>query len=443
MKLGTSKKAKGDYLGVDHCSIPGGMVVPYCSHGPTLLFKRFLKNRPPRKFFACAVFRTKKGCPFFQWSDIPMNRKTQTAYLQSYKKSREKYKWRNLRKRLLAFINYENDENRSLCITCGTLLLKEEIVDHQNHILKQQIAVQDLLSPSRLFPPLSDRHSLAQEFFTAATLKVINANISHLGFSHVISVGTPTLHECILNKFSPELSTFLLDLDPKYSQFFNPNLYQRFNLFNTHFFSRKGSVKLRNFVSSVHLSKVLIVLDLPFGAKVEVIYSGLRRLWKIIGWRASTLPQGVPTLWIFPYFNGSEIAEKTAFKMVQYRIEYEVKYSKNHRGSPIRMFSNIPLEKFKLPTDTGEYRRCEECNKFVFADALHCIVCDACVSADGGRYHHCDFCYKCVKESFRHCDHCHVCHPFDAECLTAEQVRKRCHICKDKHHKRMDCLVQL
>ena len=37
--------------------------------GPTLMFERFYPDKPPRKFFACAVHRDRKGCPFFVWAD--------------------------------------------------------------------------------------------------------------------------------------------------------------------------------------------------------------------------------------------------------------------------------------------------------------------------------------------------------------------------------------
>ena len=424
------------YLGVDYCSTPDDFTAPYCPHGPTILFRRFLKNKPSRMFYACAVHRTKRGCPFFQWSDTTLDKKRRLAYLNAYHRSINKYNWKKLRKRLIEYINYPSDECRMLCLTCATLLLTREIDKHKSHLLQQSVTLQQLLHPSRLFLPIRDRSSFAQEFFTASTLAVINTNISRLSIRRVICVGTPTLHESILSDPSSSVTSFLLDLDPKYSQFLNPRLYQRFNLFNAHFFSPNGELQLQNFISSVQLTELLVILDIPFGAKVDVMRSSLQRLWRVAGWDESVLPRGVPTFWIFPYFNGVEIARKTGFSMLQYRVEYEAKYT--HGKSPVRVFTNLPLQRFYLPTNSKEHKYCSQCGMFVFAKAIHCEECNSCESADGGKSHHCEICMKCVKESFKHCVSCNVCHPPMA-CLLPETTRYRCHLCQELSHKRRDC----
>ena len=434
MKL--AKSNSKTYLGVDYCPTPDDIETPYCPHGPTILFRRFLKNKPSRKFYACAVHRTKRGCPFFQWSDVTIDKKRQLAYLNAYKRNVNKYNWKKLRKQLITFINYTTDASRKLCLTCKILLLTHEVDKHRDHLLQESVTMQQLLHPSRLFLPIRDRSSFAQEFFTVSTLEVITTNISRLNIRRVICVGTPTLHESILSNSSSGLTSFLLDLDPKYSQFLSPRLYQRFNLFNTHFFSPNGAQQLQNFISSPQQTELLIVLDIPFGAKVEAIHSSLQRLWILAGWEKLVLPRGIPTLWIFPYFNGAEIAEKTEFSMLQYRVEYEVKYA--NKKSPVRIFTNLPLQRFYLPTKSKEYKYCNKCSMFVFGNAEHCVKCNSCVSADGGRSHHCENCDKCVKESFKHCSSCNVCHP-PKLCLLPETARHRCHICRELSHKRRNC----
>lgn len=40
--------------------------------GPTLVFERYYANREPRKFYACALHRDRKGCSFFHWEDEPI-----------------------------------------------------------------------------------------------------------------------------------------------------------------------------------------------------------------------------------------------------------------------------------------------------------------------------------------------------------------------------------
>ena len=426
------------YLGVDYCETAEDIATPYCPHGPTIRYRRFLRNKPSRIFYACALHRTKKGCPFFQWTDSNIDKTRQRVYLKMYKKNKLKYKWTILRKRLMNFTSYPSDESRIVCLTCETILLEGEREQHNSHPLRKGISLEQLLQPSRIFLPHTERTSLAQEFFTKSTLQVIANNIHLFGTKSVICIGTPTLHEHLLSDNARGVSTFLLDLDPKYSQFYNPNLFQRFNLFNTHFFSSQGAVKLQRFISSTKLTDVIVVCDMPFGAKIDLIYSSLKRLWRVIGWDESALPGGVHTLWIFPYFNGKEIAEKSNFAMLQYKVEYEVKYGRIKRGSPVRIFTNIPLQSFELPTKSNEYKFCKHCRMFVFSKAYHCNKCNSCESADGDSYHHCEICDKCVKESSKHCLSCGTCHPTRSACLQP-LARYRCHVCKDISHKRRNC----
>ena len=49
---------------------PGSLSAPPSPPaGPTLVFERYYADREPRKFFACALHRDRKGCPFFHWTD--------------------------------------------------------------------------------------------------------------------------------------------------------------------------------------------------------------------------------------------------------------------------------------------------------------------------------------------------------------------------------------
>ncbi len=48
--------------------------------GPTLVFERYYKDREPRRFFACAVHRDRKGCSFFQWVDEKITEEKRKRY---------------------------------------------------------------------------------------------------------------------------------------------------------------------------------------------------------------------------------------------------------------------------------------------------------------------------------------------------------------------------
>ena len=75
------------------------------------------------------------------------------------------------------------------------------------------------------------------------------------------------------------------------------------------------------------------------------------------------------------------------------------------KGSPVRIFTNLPLSELALPPSEG-YRLCAECEAWVSAANRHCAKCGRCTSKDGSRYTHCDACGRCVKPSWRHCRDC-------------------------------------
>ena len=75
------------------------------------------------------------------------------------------------------------------------------------------------------------------------------------------------------------------------------------------------------------------------------------------------------------------------------------------KGSPVRIFTNLPLSELALPSSEG-YRLCGECEAWVSAANRHCSKCGRCTSKDGSRYSHCDACQRCVKPSWRHCPEC-------------------------------------
>lgn len=88
------------------------------------------------------------------------------------------------------------------------------------------------------------------------------------------------------------------------------------------------------------------------------------------------------------------------------------KFSQNSnlkKGSPARIFTNLPLDKIELPASEG-YKFCDKCNKFTFEENLHCDKCSTCPSKDGFFYKHCESCKRCVKSSFIHCKKCQKCH---------------------------------
>ncbi len=69
-----------------------------------------------------------------------------------------------------------------------------------------------------------------------------------LGFTRVLSVGTPRLHEMIQSKASQEedfrVRSLLLDIDFRYSQFYTEDEFCHYNMFNHYFLVERLHMKL-------------------------------------------------------------------------------------------------------------------------------------------------------------------------------------------------------
>ena len=64
----------------DYICFPDLLCVSYNYVGPTVLFKRYYSKKGPREFYACAVHRDRKGCPFFHWADEKITPEKQKRY---------------------------------------------------------------------------------------------------------------------------------------------------------------------------------------------------------------------------------------------------------------------------------------------------------------------------------------------------------------------------
>lgn len=101
-------------------------------------------------------------------------------------------------------------------------------------------------------------------------------------------------------------------------------------------------------------------------------------------------------------------------KMSDYKVDYDnhplfvsCEQSKK-QGSPVRIFTNVPLKLLELPASDG-YKYCRYCEKWTSKENEHCKKCKDCTSKDGRTYKHCDTCKRCVKPTWKHCDKCKRC----------------------------------
>lgn len=402
---------------------------PYCPHGPTLVFERYYADRKPRKFFACAVHRDRKGCPFFHWVDEHLTAEKKERWRAEFEANNPQPD-RLALSASLAKIQASAASDRLFCYNCATLSLKGTL-EHKGHKAQLGITDSELREPSRLLVPIDDRKAQAQFHFSQSTTEFIVSELKRLGFSAVICIGTPSLHE-VLHR-SDNTGSLLLDIDHRYRQFYPPTQYLCFNMFNCFFYDNDGLEHFQTFLSSS--SNIAVVVDPPFGGLVRVLAQGLRKIYQLA-------EKELTTVLVFPYYMEDHVlAALPSFRMSDYQVTYRNHKSfgetrKKSRPSPVRVFTNLALPGLRLPSEE-EYRFCAPCNRYVSAYNAHCEKCNACTSKDGRSYRHCDGCGTCVKPGRLHCGQCQRCMLPGHLCGVAKGGG--CHICGSTEHKRRDC----
>jgi len=421
---------------------------PFCTHGPTLLFKRYDTGKgESRSFYACSAFRNKKDCDFFRWAD------------EKYKEGRDNVKRDTLITHHLQRKRYHKFKKlprcgRHVCCSCGLLMLPGDHVNHKppDHVLRCRVGLKLLKRPSELFVPLENNKTFAQYLFSKKSVEFIMETLERLCFSSILCVGTPRIHEAVQQKSKAgqtSLKSFLLDLDERHGQLYPPSKYAKYNMFNNHFFEDSGQENAFNFLKDGKHNTVIIT-DPPFGGMVDALVASFLKLSSVLNNYKQQLCQDqenistserTPILWFFPYFMESRIVSQyPGMTMLDYKVDYDnhnlYKNEKKQKGSPVRIFTNIPPEKFVLPKDQG-YWFCNDCKRYSSKENVHCDACRSCTSKDGTTYVHCDICMRCVKPSKVHCYTCMICDLKDHVC--GRKAKTGCHICGNMDHKRRDC----
>lgn len=446
---------------LDHDHIP-----PYCRHGPALLFERYnSKQCKNERFFACSACRDRKECSFYLLeNDFIQKKKSRTSLQNVYSKNLPSKK---LHKRLILYKKLKPQE-RKYCCDCSTIVFPDELSNHVNHTIHDNITKKQLMYPSYLLSAISNNKTNAQYLFSKSTVEFLKGCIQNLNFHKMLCVGAPRLHEAILNEKSDlssvlegdedmctndtgkiereenekDCSSLLLDIDERLSQFHAASNFCRYNMFNHHFFENDTDYEVYlKFMQCDANENLILIMDPPFGGLVEVLannYLKISAQWKELNNSSSELP----LFWIFPYFMEAKIMEHLpSMKMMDYKINYENhKYFKDgpsgrKSGSPVRIFTNIDLAEIKLPD--CDYRFCAICKRYVQKENKHCEICDKCTSKDGKTYKHCHLCNRCVKPSRFHCTQCQMCVLQDHVC--GKPVNLGCHICGDQSHKQKSC----
>lgn len=201
--------------------------------------------------WVCSAIRTNECKPFLNFDPEMF-------------KERHFLKRKNFQNRLLQTLKLDK-EKRRWCVDCSLLLLPNELEDHQDHFLKENLTIKQLKKPTKLISANIDKKEEAQYFFSEESLKVILKTIILSKFTHVLCIGCPSIHE-ELNIRSKQfnIQSFLLDIDSRYLQFYTSKQYLCFNMANNFLFEKdKYEKNLNDFLSSS--KKLLVIADPPFG----------------------------------------------------------------------------------------------------------------------------------------------------------------------------------
>ncbi|XP_046383213.1 rRNA N6-adenosine-methyltransferase ZCCHC4 isoform X2 [Ischnura elegans] len=306
-------------------------------------------------------------------------------------------------------------KKRGYCHTCSCLFNIKDEEKHKKHDSLIGISDHHIRHPSEMLKQLECSKKEAQYMFSVRSVDFVYNTLRELNVGFVVCIGAPRIHERISGSLSSNcmMRSVLLDIDERYYSFYSSGQFFRYNMFSNYFFG--GDVVRETFLGSIRneRQKVAIVIDPPFGGRVEPLAFTLQCLQKLREDCNSSLDGVMPVLWAFPYFMEPYIRGSCPdFTMLDYKIEYvnhsSFKAGGNKRGSPVRIFTNVPAGKISLPEAEG-YRYCSFCDRWVAPENKHCKMCNYCTSKDGRTYKHCKTCGRCVKPTYIHCSDCGRC----------------------------------
>jgi len=219
-----------------------------------------------------------------------------------------------------------------------------------------------------------------------------------------------------------------------------------YNIFNHHFFNKDAINVFKDFLTQNEGRDTYLICDPPFGGRLEPISYTIKTISDLHRKLNKHVYENffLKIMFIFPYFMEHIMKEKSNpshvtgglkdLKMSDYKVDYDnhpLFVSERHgrkQGSPVRIFTNIPLNLLELPVSDG-YQFCQDCEKWVSSENKHCKKCKECTSKDGQTYKHCDICKRCVKPTWKHCRICKRCTLEKHTCGSMPNILGRCFNC--------------
>ncbi|XP_012280842.1 zinc finger CCHC domain-containing protein 4 [Orussus abietinus] len=426
---------------------------PKCPHGPTLLFERTCMN-DTEKFYACSAYRNRKQCPFY----FKYDSKPTKQHLRTWEKIKKKVLPCYYHQKLYSNFNellLKRPAERTYCHKCEKFIFISEEERHKDHEKSTNLTDYLMHHPTEILRPLEDTKKEAQYLFSKKTVENVANILLKLGAKHVLCIGTPRVHEYISENLQNEMSSLLLDIDGRFHNFFGPLNYCWYNLFNHHFFREEAEIVFQDFLTQSNGDNMFLLCDPPFGGRVEPISQTIRTISNLHKqWNNICNPnKQLHIMFFFPYFMEPIMQMKSnspgisgglkELKMTDYKVHYDnhslfTKKRTKMQGTPVRIFTNISLNSFELPSSDG-YKYCKRCQKWRAPENKHCKKCKQCTTKNGKTYKHCNICERCVKPNWLHCKKCNRCALEKHACGEFSKFTGRCNKCNLLGHGVRNC----
>ncbi|XP_023938845.2 rRNA N6-adenosine-methyltransferase ZCCHC4 [Bicyclus anynana] len=407
---------------------------PLCLHGPTLLF-----SGEKGRFFACASCRNNKDCTVHieeeDWLKEGVRQRNE-KYYKLIPKLDKAAAWNHFKE-----VKSRHPSDRAYCHTCQELFIVSQSKKHlKDHRIVLPLTDEQLAHPTTFLLPLENDQNEAQYIFAKKSASTILGILKNNKISNILCIGTPSIHEAAQEH--PDFDSLLLDYDTRHLQFYPGNKFLWYNMFNNYLFQNEDEKVLKKFLKSSKNKGLAIVIDPPFGGRVEPLAQTIKELSKMYSTICESEDKILPVIWAFPYFAEPYITNMLPeIKMHDYQVDYQnhKKFQKGGRkfGSPVRFFTNLPFSTIDLSNDSS-YKLCDKCKYWVSTSNVHCNKCRECTSKNGMTYKHCNVCKRCVKPTFKHCDACERCCLEKHVCGTVVESQS-CYNCNEKGHKKSEC----
>uniref|UniRef100_UPI00358F2184 rRNA N6-adenosine-methyltransferase ZCCHC4 isoform X6 n=1 Tax=Myxine glutinosa TaxID=7769 RepID=UPI00358F2184 len=320
----------GSGSGFELCQTPAD--APCCTHGPALLFERYVNGRPTgRRFFSCSVSRDGCECELFQWEGEKVSIKKRDELELQVQAMLPSCTQEDYTKRLHVFAALPKSQ-RFFCQQCQNLVLlaeQSQHAKHTGHLLHVSDAA--LARPATLLlASACSKREKAQFLFSDRVTRWLSDLPLHLGFTRLLCLGTPRVHDEVRVKGNDEIHSMLLDIDSRFEKFYPADEFCRYNMFNNHFFRGEAAMsRCRTFLRGGGGKGALLLMDPPFGGLVALCARAIRAMSMLRdaikelekGNDAVCFPREIPFLWIFPYFFENRIRQEfPSCTMLDYQV---------------------------------------------------------------------------------------------------------------------------